>query len=122
MIFKKELIPLILNGKKTQTRRLVKNDKPRWKVGNTYAVQDGRGRPAICRIKILSIKKEKLLDIDEKDAKREGCYNRVSFLYTFYYLNKLVKNYIHLIGHPDSFAGKKWNPDVWILDFELVKK
>jgi hypothetical protein len=49
MIFSKTW-PLVLSGKKTQTRRVKRPlDKPycKYEVGKTYAVQPGRGRPAL---------------------------------------------------------------------------
>ena len=179
MIFQREHCKLIAKGKKTQTRRLVKegdyslkyvrwkdlkkgvpissiakyavfrkNGKIRWVVGRDYSVQDGRGKYCltycenckaiiedphtwysccpICgwsrwksyngyetneppfkplKIKIKSIKKERLFDISRKDAKKEGGYTPKEFIKMF---QKLYKK-------PES-----WNPELWVLEFELL--
>jgi hypothetical protein len=84
VIFAGDLAAKVLAGDKTVTRRLV-SDNPRspWhagpKVGRTYAVQDGRGRPALGRIEIVSARTE-LMDGDYAgnyplsmiEARREG--------------------------------------------------
>jgi hypothetical protein len=45
----------------------------RWVIGKTYAVQPGRGKKQIVRIRILNIRQEHLQDITEADAIAEGC-------------------------------------------------
>jgi hypothetical protein len=43
----------VLDGRKTQTRRLVTAGRPsRWRVGRTYAVQPGRTKKAVARIEV----------------------------------------------------------------------
>ncbi len=97
MIFK-GTIDKVLNGTKTQTRRPVRVNhgcvsfpnsteiekvvKSRWHpclihrkiwtVGQDYAVQPGRGKSSIARIRIKSIRKEKLMDISLTDCIAEG--------------------------------------------------
>jgi hypothetical protein len=44
----------------------------KWEVGKTYAVQPGRGQPAVGRIRITAIRKERIGDITEEDAIAEG--------------------------------------------------
>ena len=39
---------------KNQTRRTANSLTPRYRVGKTYAIQPGRGKPAVGRIRILS--------------------------------------------------------------------
>ena len=69
-IYPKPVVPMILNGEKTQTRRLVKEDdwtdcqtkngsingvwsvktgitRTKWQVGRDYCVQTGRGKPGL---------------------------------------------------------------------------
>lgn len=78
MIFKPELVTLILAGNKTQTRRPVLyglNGKVipcRYKVGHTYAVQPGRGKRQVARIEILEVRRESWGAISEPDAIAEG--------------------------------------------------
>ena len=201
MIFAtKNAIEDILSGKKTQTRRLVKEgdcadfnftknivrvgkkdytkppneyeDEPfrtKWQVGRDYAVQSGRGKAglwycpkckgtvlktgsdpdlrdyyfnekrrqremaerggmskrhcALCehsmnslRIVLTSIRKEKLLDVSEEDAKKEGFKTKGNFVKAFQTINlqAIKKKKIKYLGD--------WNPEVWVLDFSVVKQ
>lgn len=79
---------LILDGKKTQTRRLVTpntgftahaegahvtyTSAGRYEVGKTYAVQPGRGQKAVGRIRIARIGREDVRDISDADVAAEG--------------------------------------------------
>ena len=88
MIFKDELCDKVLDGSKTQTRRLVKdgdylmwwpmpcvfnrNDRLRFREAQTYAVQPGRGKHAVGRIGIAKIRREPLNAITHDDAQAEG--------------------------------------------------
>jgi hypothetical protein len=77
MIFKRQLIAKIMDpdprARKTQTRRLIQGDQPcKYRVGRTYAIQAGRGKPAIARIRILDVRTERLGEITLEDARREG--------------------------------------------------
>lgn len=80
MIFHPDLLEKILSGEKTQTRRLVYWGKPcRYQPGRTYAVQDGRGRPGIARIYVLSVTKVPVGSITKADARAEGFRSPVAF-------------------------------------------
>ena len=46
--------------------------KLKWAVGKTYAVQPGRGKKAVGRIRITKIRRERLGDISEEDCLAEG--------------------------------------------------
>ena len=98
MIFTPEHCDLVLAGKKTQTRRLVKPDeyftrarpagetgvyvrvsrvvnwydKKKWIIGRTYAIKRGRGKPAQGRFRLLGIRKEQLQQITVEDVEAEG--------------------------------------------------
>jgi hypothetical protein len=124
MLFKPELIEKIVAGQKTETRRTCKpeegwlgpsmqdirfvrhNDRVKWALGQTYALQPGRGKPGIGgrRILLTSIRRERLADITAGGAKREGFSNRREF---FEYWDRL---------NPKCDA----NPDVWVLTFRLM--
>jgi hypothetical protein len=92
----------VLEGTKTQTRRLVKSGeqleylltepnapigpnavfstptdgmdlgRTKWVIGRTYGVQPGRGQKAVGRCRIFAIRQELLQDISEEDAIAEG--------------------------------------------------
>jgi len=158
MIFSKESIEKIISGHKTMTRRLKKG---RYKVGNEYSVQLGRGKSAIwycpecgeyqevnyddyeselghycdncdeancpdLKIKILSIKKEKLLDITMSDSWAEGFNNFNEFLNIFIQLNwnnipRKYKSGINYDVTEDCLCvADEWNPTVWVISFSKV--
>ena len=117
----------VMDGSKTQTRRLVKDgdfsvewpmmcvfsgtkgNRLRFRENQTYAVQPGRGKYAIGRIGIIKIRKECLNAITHDDAQAEGVGRSIA---AFAELWDSI--------HP---KGKRWidNPEVWVLEFELVK-
>jgi hypothetical protein len=94
MLFTPALVAKILAGEKTQTRRVVKpvferwpiehvglrpissvrrNGRYLWRVGRVYAVQPGRGKHAVARIRITAIRYcARAGDISEADARAEG--------------------------------------------------
>jgi len=74
MIFGPELVEKFLDGEKTETRRLVKEGETecRYVPGRDYAVQPGRRRHAIGRIAITNVRREKLGEITQDGAVREG--------------------------------------------------
>lgn len=81
------------------------------------------------RIKITGIRKERLLDITEEDAKKEGF--KAETFYSAYLAAK--DNFLikigQLYGHSwragfKCFCGSDgsaddWNPEVWVLEFEV---
>lgn len=102
MLFKMELIRDILKGRKHQTRRNWK--KPMAKVGGIYKLKNGYNQYDWGKIRVTAIKKERLCQITDEDAKKEGCDSREDFI------NLWKRTY------------GKWDPDleVTVLDFELV--
>ncbi len=112
----------ILDEKKTQTRRVIaaseiairtrynridsviSNGRVKWKVGQTYAVQTGRGKSEIARIRITQINSEYVSRISSVDAKAEGFDTRQEFFDTW-----------------QQIHGKDTlNQKIWVLKFELV--
>ena len=69
-----------MDGVKTQTRRIKKDDKPPVRQGQSVAVQPGRGQKQVGRIVINEIHAESLGDITDSDAKAEGCKDRQDFI------------------------------------------
>lgn len=171
MIFTPEHVRLIVEGRKTQTRRVVKSgeelrqwdvDTPmvyyvddgwcghegpgpacypgrvKWVVGRTYAVQPGRGKPAVARIRITDIRQERLQDISEEDAAAEGVICPGCGDTGWILLRpsnpwsgpsehpcdcNLVKEYAKVWDRINKRKGTRWqdNPLVWALDFEVVR-
>jgi hypothetical protein len=123
MLFKPELLAKVLSGEKTQTRRarkdthifdgfrvvnlrdVTKRPITLWRIGQTYAACPGRGKVQQGRILIKSIDFQRLSEISEADARREGFANRDEFFAAW-----------------DTINGKgRRNERVWIIRFEVVK-
>lgn len=98
--FKKELADRILAGKKTQTRRPVKesdsfrfdggaypevhrNGRLLWYKPGIYAIQPGRGKPRVGHLQIKDIKIEDVRNISLEDAIAEGFESQLGFLATW---------------------------------------
>jgi len=148
----------VLDGSKTQTRRLVKdgeryipntrafgsyinypalverrNGHAKWTVGKTYAVQPGRTDKGIGTIRITAIRRERLRDITEEDAIAEGCAGEGQ-MDTPYYSGMLDQPMWEWHKFPSDEFAELWdsvhkppndwkgNPEVWVLEFELVKE
>jgi hypothetical protein len=142
MIFTPEHCELILQGKKTMTRRLVKegdhyhlmigdsiwavddgNDRLKYGTGRTYAVQPGRTAKGIGRVRITNIRRERLQNIGMEDIIAEGV---ILNLFTSGDWNDLSRMYtdrwIALWNSINKRKGTRWesDPEVWVLSFELV--
>lgn len=133
MIFKQ--ITEILNGAKTQTRRVRKDTEGaaatspfngsytrvylvgkrsvnKWQVYNEYAIVPKRGAAGIGRkIRLTAIRCEHLHDITEQDARAEGVASVAEYKALWESINGKSK-------------ATRWdaNPEVWVLEFELVKE
>jgi hypothetical protein len=113
----------VLSGDKTKTSRLINphdsavtgkdgkieavlnNGRDKYRVGKTYAVQPGRGKPAVGRIRLLGIERKVVSETNKTEAKQEGYASRQEFFAQW--------DEIH-------GAGKR-NIEVWMLEFELVR-
>jgi hypothetical protein len=111
----------VIARQKTQTRRIVKpnesairgrynkiisvmsGDRTKWRVGGSYAVQTGRGKGQIARVRLTRIRSERLSRIRQADAQAEGFASRQEFLQIW-----------DTIHGPDSREVR-----VWVLEFEL---
>ena len=67
VIFSPELLPKVLDGTKTVTRRRSYREP-----GRTYAVQPGRGKKAVARIKIKFATPSQAFLVDDAEARLEG--------------------------------------------------
>ena len=102
LLFKPQHVKLILEGKKTQTRRI---SKPRVKVGGIYEAKTRLfSKEYFALIKITGLREEKLGDISDEDVKKEG-YNS---------LEEFIEVWKSIYG--------SWEPErvVWVLEFEVV--
>lgn len=118
----------------------------KWQVGRTYAVQPGRGKPAVGRIRITAIRQERLQDITPQDAAAEGIEKETCFSckgtgrLTDYVESEditeittwacddcdgtgwysPVEAYAYLWDSIYTKPGTRWadNPLVWVLEFE----
>jgi hypothetical protein len=107
VIFRPELVEKFLAGQKTETRRVVQEGKPcPYKVGRDYAVQPGRTKPGVARIRVLEVRREILGIITDDGARREGFDHRVPFF----------RHWGDLHGSVDM------EQEVWVIRFELVEK
>ena len=152
MIFQtQDAIDKILRGEKTQSRRLRKsteqvvcdeqgnvigvkvNGRWKWRVGQTRAIQPGRGKPSVARIRITDIRREDARDISWQDALAEGYANEVDFWMVWTSMHD--KEYVRGLTEENRYAsfvesvwvmGLKQRPaeryQCWALTFELVRE
>jgi hypothetical protein len=150
MIFQ-HTIEAVLNGTKTQTRRVVdpgdkawlqgethgdvvcvyRNGRLKWALGGEYAVQPGRGKKGLGRIRITSIRKEHVQDIMPEDACAEGIEQDVCFAAypdtpqaRYQAVATIAIERFRALWDSIQPAGRRWedNPLVWCLTFELVEE
>ena len=102
MIFKKDLLEMVLSGRKTQTRRRHKNPL---RKGSIYAVKRNWLETTGEYIRITKVYPQKLSDVSEEEARKEG----------FSGLDKFRDAWIRING--------SWDPDmvVTVYEFELAK-
>jgi len=139
----------VLDGTKTQTRRPIKtrpiihyeyaldskglpnglgepidavyfpNCRLKWQVGKAYAVQPGRGKKAVGRIRITKIRRERLQEIKPFDCRAEmGVSNDDPKRFAIYLLPRFIKLWNSLYRKPYRWED---NPEVWVLEFERVE-
>ena len=142
MIFTPEHCRAILEGRKTKTRRVRKEGEseasipvhtvfhqarerdelllrwPKWSVGNTYAIQPGRGKKSVGRILITGIRREKLQDISKEDITAEG-YPLIEFEDEHEQAIAFAEIWDSINKPPHDWAS---NCDVWVLEFKLEEK
>lgn len=105
MLFKEEHQQLILEGKKTATRRVWK--KPMVKVGGIYKVKlKMLSKDYFAKIKVLKLYKQKLKEIMVRDIEKEGYSSLSEFVDIWKKINK-------------NWDG---NTEVYVIEFEVIKK
>jgi len=104
--FKQDHISMIKQGRKVQTRRTWKDEYARkMKPGTILDVKVNRySGPVYCQIRLLDLNKERLGDITEPDAHKEGGYTIETYKQAWEEINGA------------------WNPDalVYVVTFEVV--
>lgn len=104
ILFKPEHVPMILSGRKTQTRRRWK--RPRVRVGSIHEAKTGFKKDDVfARIRITGLRQERLGDISDEDVYREGYDSREALADVWRRIHGL---------DPDP---NEW---VWVVDFEVV--
>ncbi|MGI5066112.1 EVE domain-containing protein [Treponema putidum] len=150
ILFSSEMVRAIIEGRKTETRRIAKSGKAPYKISDILYVretwaktQDGTylykadpmykdmqpgdfgfyWKPSIhmpkaaARIflEVMQVRKEKLQDITEDGAQKEG----VEKTYPFGFRTVFKKLWDRL----NKKTGYNWdaNPDVWVIEFKRSK-
>jgi hypothetical protein len=80
LLFKPEFVEPILSGQKTQTRRLHNHQR---RVGSIHNCQINFSSKPFCRVLITRAFKQRIIDISEADACKEGFSSREEFLRYF---------------------------------------
>jgi hypothetical protein len=104
LLFKPEHVAPILNGTKTQTRRVWK--KPRVRIGSIHkAKTELFSNEHFALLRITGLRKERLGDISEEDARAEGGYTIEEFRKVWERING------------------RWDPEqeVWVVEFEVIR-
>jgi hypothetical protein len=106
MMFKKALLEKVLSGEKTQTRRSTQR-KPGvrvYEVGEIVGIRAGYTKYT-AYIRITGKRKDKIGNITEDDARKEG----------FASIEDFKQTWVRIAG--------KWTPGliVWVYDFVLVQ-
>ena len=115
----------VLSGQKTQTRRLARDNdrlwtvevedrepekvlwrgtRVKWRTGRSYAVQPGRGKRAMARIRLLDIRYQLLGHVTEVEARAEG----------FSCLDEFERTWTTIHGRFNT------EQPVWALEFRLL--
>lgn len=142
----------VLSGEKTQTRRIVKPGdelfidyidptavmrrgqsayRTIFEVGKDYAVQPGRGKKAVARIRLLSIRREDAREISDADVKAEGFKTASDFFITWvkmhdksvitpiipdYHTGEIIWQGVH--DYLSTRPAERY--DAWAIEFEVV--
>jgi hypothetical protein len=99
VIFTPEMVKLVVARRKTQTRRIIGDEKHcRYRVRHAYRVQPGRGKRGLFAITITDVYRERLSDIDLKGAHREGFRTRQQFFEHWHALHGMADHDVWVIS------------------------
>lgn len=108
-------------------------DRIKWQRGKTYAIQPGRGKKSVGRFHLLRIRCEPLHWISPSAVYAEGIpiitcvvcngYGSCTYCEGGADTGAMLDQFINLWDRINKLPGTQWvdNPEVWILEFELVK-
>ena len=68
-----------INAEWVKRRDKYQRYKSHWRVGDTYAIQPGRGKKSVGRVRLTAIRLERFCDISQADAVAEGFANPDGF-------------------------------------------
>lgn len=108
--------PGAIPGTVLEVRRI--NGYLKWRVGHTYAVQPGRGKKAVGRIRITKIRRERLQEITHRDAMAEGIKLKATQDPVMEAIRHFADLWNSLYRHPYRWED---NPEAWALHIERVK-
>jgi hypothetical protein len=110
VIFSPRNADLVLDGRKTMTRRPIKPGEQacRYRPGRTYSVQKGRGKPGCGYVQINAVRSEHVGEITLQDARAEGFRDRGEFF------DYWAGMYADRAACPTTLL-------VWVVTFELVR-
>ena len=107
ILFKPEHVPMILDGTKTQTRRL---GKKRWNVGAVHQARTKLFGEPFAGLRITGVRRQVLCEITYPEALAEGYQS----------INEYLDAFCRINGTPRSFDVV--NQEVWVVDFERVQE
>ena len=112
--FRKEFKELILNGKKTETRRINKYVK----VGDILLAKVGRTGKAFAELKVIGFKRERLQKVRLKSVYSEGYTNEKNTA-----IKSAANWFIEIWNSINNKKGIRFedNPIVSVIKFKLIK-
>ena len=102
ILFQPKHVPLILDGRKRQTRRL---GKKRCNVGSIHQARTKLFGEPFARLRICAVEQQRLGDITVEEARAEGYDSIYDFRQAFWKINGYPKNMDDL--------------EVWVIKFKL---
>jgi len=105
MMFDKFTKNMIVLGRKTVTRRVVRNNRRPAIPDTIHKIKIDRTPRSYGYIKIISCEKEKLSDITYMDVLKEGFTSKKQYLEYFMRVNNIVD----------------LDTEVWVIEFEYLK-